>query len=79
MASSASPSSVGDETLPHGHSGVEQIQTKNNTGFDMGKPSYHADTWWKAYDPVHPEVGREQGGRGWKKWIAPHTSLFHCA
>lgn len=56
MASSASPSSVGDETLPHGHSGVEQIQTKNNTGFDMGKPSYHADTWWKAYDPVHPEL-----------------------
>lgn len=80
MTIPASPSSAGDETLPHGHSDVEQIQTKNNMGFDMGKPSYRADTWWKAYNPVHPEVGMEGEGQGMEgvdcfsqRW------LFHCA
>jgi len=71
-SSSSSSSSAEDQALPHGHSDVEQIKTKNNMGFDMGKPSYRADVWRKAYDPAHPEVrteegregGREGGGRG---------------
>jgi hypothetical protein len=32
-------------------------------GFDMGIPSYRADTWWSSYDPQHPEV-RDIGGEG---------------
>lgn len=74
MSSSTSSSyAAGEEALPHGHSDVEQIQTKNNMGFDMGKPSHRAEAWWEAYDPDQPEVrrkGRRGGGRegkGWKK------------
>jgi hypothetical protein len=80
MTSSSSSSAAGDETLPHGHSNVEQIQTKNNMGFDMGKSSYRADTWWKAYDPAHPEARTEEGregGEGKEGSYFFHTLLFY--
>ena len=40
----------------HPDHNVEQIQTRNNMGFDMGVSSYRAEAWWQAYDPSHPEV-----------------------